>query len=90
MQPVETSRPAPDAKPPGPIAISTIDVWKLLAVVLMTADHYGHFLADDEIFDNIDFHYEILSKRIRELSFLNNGVHIKLTDQRTAKEEDFA
>ena len=49
-----------------------------------------HFLADDEIFDNIDFHYEILSKRIRELSFLNNGVHIKLTDQRTAKEEDFA
>jgi DNA gyrase subunit B len=49
-----------------------------------------HFLADDEIFNNIDFHYEILSKRIRELSFLNNGVHIKLTDQRTGKEEDFA
>jgi len=49
-----------------------------------------HFLADDEIFDNIDFHYEILSKRIRELSFLNNGVRIKLTDQRSAKEEDFA
>ncbi len=49
-----------------------------------------HFLADDEIFDNIDFHYEILSKRIRELSFLNNGVRIKLTDQRSGKEEDFA
>ena len=49
-----------------------------------------HFLADDEIFDNIDYHYEILSKRIRELSFLNNGVRIKLTDQRSAKEEDFA
>jgi DNA gyrase subunit B len=49
-----------------------------------------HFLADEEIFDNIDFHYEILSKRIRELSFLNNGVAIKLIDQRTAKEEDFA
>jgi len=49
-----------------------------------------HFLADETIFDNIDFHYEILSKRIRELSFLNNGVAIKLIDQRTAKEEDFA
>lgn len=49
-----------------------------------------HFLADEEIFGNIEYHYEILSKRIRELSFLNNGVHIKLTDQRTGKEEDFA
>ena len=49
-----------------------------------------HFLADDTIFENIDYHYEILSKRIRELSFLNNGVHIKLIDQRTSKEEDFA
>ena len=49
-----------------------------------------HFLADETIFDNIEYHYEILSKRIRELSFLNNGVHIKLIDQRTAKEEDFA
>ncbi len=49
-----------------------------------------HFLASQEIFGTVDFHYDILARRLRELSFLNNGVKIVLVDQRIAKEENFA
>ena len=49
-----------------------------------------HFLASAEVFGSVDYHYDILARRLRELSFLNNGVKIMLVDQRAGKEENFA
>src|SRR5260221_234385 len=49
-----------------------------------------HFLASRSIFGVVDYHYDILARRLRELSFLNNGTKILLVDQRTGKQEDFA
>jgi len=49
-----------------------------------------HFLPDDTIFSLVDFHYDVLAKRLRELSFLNNGVKIRLLDERNAREDNFA
>ncbi len=61
--------------------------------VVGKSDRHGteiHFLPSREVFGDIEYHYDILAKRLRELSFLNNGVKIKMTDLRSGKEEDFA
>ncbi|MDP1830803.1 MAG: DNA topoisomerase (ATP-hydrolyzing) subunit B [Geothrix sp.] len=48
------------------------------------------FQPDPEVFNNVlDFSFEILSQRLRELSYLNQGVHIRITDERTGDTHDF-
>ena len=47
------------------------------------------FKPDHEIFDEIDFSFDILSNRLRELAFLNKGVKITLTDERDGKKSEF-
>ena len=49
-----------------------------------------HFLASAETFGVVEYHFDILARRLRELSFLNNGVKIQLVDQRFGKDENFA
>ena len=47
------------------------------------------FLPDAEIMDTIDFNYDTLAQRLRELSFLNKGLTIRLKDERTNKQAEF-
>jgi DNA gyrase subunit B len=47
------------------------------------------FTPSDKIFKNIDFHYDVLAARLRELSFLNGGLVIHLADERTGRQDTF-
>ena len=47
------------------------------------------FLPDPEIFSETEFRFDTLSSRLRELAFLNKGIHITLFDERTNKKQEF-
>jgi len=47
------------------------------------------FKPDAEIFESIEFNYDTLCHRLRELAFLNKGLTIKISDERTNQEETF-
>ena len=47
------------------------------------------FFPDGEIFETTEFSFDVLSQRLRELAFLNAGVRIKITDERTEKDHEF-
>ncbi len=60
--------------------------------VVGTSEHTGtttRFMPDCEIFSILDMEYDIIHTRLRELAFLNRGVHILLKDERTGKGDEF-
>jgi DNA gyrase subunit B len=48
-----------------------------------------YFKPDVEIFDELGFEYDTLAQRLRELAFLNKGIKIVFSDERTGKKEEF-
>ncbi|GAB4350617.1 MAG: DNA topoisomerase (ATP-hydrolyzing) subunit B [Immundisolibacter sp.] len=69
-----------NGEPQGPLTVKGV------------ADTTGtrvYFRPSSAIFSNVEFHFDILAKRLRELSFLNSGVRIELIDERTDRHEVF-
>ncbi len=48
-----------------------------------------HFIPDADIFNNVEFNFDLLSRKLRELAFLNKGVKISILDERADKQDEF-
>ena len=75
------------------VAVTEAGVAVSPARVTGMADRRGtrvHFLPDAELFHHGQFSFDVLASRLRELSFLNDGLVIRLIDERSGKQEDFA
>ena len=61
--------------------------WPLLVIRRSLAHRFG--LSLPQILSNIKFHFDVLAKRLRELAFLNSGVKIVLSDERSGQSETY-
>ena len=83
-----------EVKTGGEVWKQTFSKGKTTSTLLKIGETDGHgtktfFIPDAEIFEEIDFDYETLSQRLRELAFLNKGIRITLDDEREDKKEEF-
>jgi len=78
----------------GKVFVQEFSKGKPLADVRVVGESDLHgttvtFKPDGTIFETLIYEYETLMRRVKELSFLNKGLHISLTDERTGKSESF-
>ena len=67
-------------------------IYKLKTIGSIGKDDTGTevtFVPDNEIFSTLDFDFSVLQTRFREIAFLNKGVKIKLSDEKSGKKETF-